>query len=503
MPWLNREVNVICVDAPHRVDMCIRLITDLLVTTNLRNFEFHQRIEPFLGTRTSHFIHELYVFARGPFDIFGYDRHVRYNELMPGTPPASPILIPDIGSSGSDSDEITFVEPTTRRRRTEFTFETRSDSSTFILTGSFDGGRAGIQYRHPQNPEYISTTIHSAAAPQTSYTATAAAAQSSASVHRAATTTNTAERRSSLCLSLLSSSDSDECEFVLEQKPPHLRTPEMVTLNSDSDSDVVFVEETRNEVEPNIKKRKHSPEPGIFESSIPATAVTATATTTSTSSSTQTSYSILPKMERSDNSSVISCTSSSSCAGPSTSSAASTSTDYSTLMQMPSTSASSSSTNEVYHNKKLPPIILKKYVYKKNKSFFDASSSCSEGESSHEEYKVYASIKRKKKSATQKRIKRENSSSTRKKTKHNKSRNRKKTSSMDRKKYSNEMVTATTMNSSTQSNMPDVKCKSSRKEKERKRKRKLKKRFSTSSEDPSSSSPDNNNSSPSGSDYDS
>lgn len=36
-------------------------------------------------------------------------------------------------------------------------------------------------------------------------------------------------------------SDSDECLFVCAKKPPHLRTPEYVELNSDSDSDVVFV----------------------------------------------------------------------------------------------------------------------------------------------------------------------------------------------------------------------------------------------------------------------
>lgn len=40
-----------------------------------------------------------------------------------------------------------------------------------------------------------------------------------------------------------SGSDSDECLFVCAKKPPHLRTPEYVELNSDSDSDVVFVSE--------------------------------------------------------------------------------------------------------------------------------------------------------------------------------------------------------------------------------------------------------------------
>lgn len=48
-------------------------------------------------------------------------------------------------------------------------------------------------------------------------------------------------------ISLSSNSDS-EVEFVLERKPPHLRTPEQVNLSElDSDSDVIFVE---NEAKP-------------------------------------------------------------------------------------------------------------------------------------------------------------------------------------------------------------------------------------------------------------
>lgn len=40
-----------------------------------------------------------------------------------------------------------------------------------------------------------------------------------------------------------SDTGSDDCQFVCAKKPPHLRTPEFVELNSESDSDVVFVDE--------------------------------------------------------------------------------------------------------------------------------------------------------------------------------------------------------------------------------------------------------------------
>jgi E3 ubiquitin-protein ligase Topors len=42
-------------------------------------------------------------------------------------------------------------------------------------------------------------------------------------------------------LVLGSSSSDSECEFVLALKPPHLRTPEMLSLDSASDSDVIFI----------------------------------------------------------------------------------------------------------------------------------------------------------------------------------------------------------------------------------------------------------------------
>lgn len=58
----------------------------------------------------------------------------------------------------------------------------------------------------------------------------------------------------------LSDTDSSECEFVLERKPPHLRTPEMVSLNSESDSDVVFVNEEKG-----TPPKREIPPPGVFE----------------------------------------------------------------------------------------------------------------------------------------------------------------------------------------------------------------------------------------------
>ena len=81
-------------------------------------------------------------------------------------------------------------------------------------------------------------------------------------------------------ISLSSASDSDDILFVREQKPPHLRTPELVSLNSESDSDVMFVDEQKqdttnqncqqidnNSNNSNCNSKK-VPQPGIFEPSV-------------------------------------------------------------------------------------------------------------------------------------------------------------------------------------------------------------------------------------------
>lgn len=94
-----------------------------------------------------------------------------------------------------------------------------------------------------------------------------------------------------------SDSDSDECVFVCAKKPPHLRTPEYVELNSESDSDVVFVNEEQLPIPPSVKMETqdtvHALWPTVMSdfmarmdmmetSTAPATATTTTTTAPST-----------------------------------------------------------------------------------------------------------------------------------------------------------------------------------------------------------------------------
>lgn len=63
---------------------------------------------------------------------------------------------------------------------------------------------------------------------------------------------------------LIEESDSDECLFVCAKKPPHLRTPEYVELNSESDSDVVFVNEEVLPLPPTIKTEAQNLDPSLW-----------------------------------------------------------------------------------------------------------------------------------------------------------------------------------------------------------------------------------------------
>ena len=54
------------------------MVIFLLDRINLDGEEFPEHLQPFLATRTSHFLHELVSFARSPLNMAAYDHSVRY-----------------------------------------------------------------------------------------------------------------------------------------------------------------------------------------------------------------------------------------------------------------------------------------------------------------------------------------------------------------------------------------------------------------------------------------
>jgi hypothetical protein len=80
--WVNRELLALRpLVAPNiRLDTSHReRIYMLIVRFNIISAEFHDQLLPILGQYTVHFMHEFFVFARCPYDLPGYDMHVRYD----------------------------------------------------------------------------------------------------------------------------------------------------------------------------------------------------------------------------------------------------------------------------------------------------------------------------------------------------------------------------------------------------------------------------------------
>lgn len=256
MPWINRELVALCRNNPAQVSIIIEDFPNLLMTHDITSPAFRERVCYWGRARTAHFIHELLNFARSPYDIIGYDRSVQYdpyynNNVVVLSSSSSSSSGSGMSASEGEDDVVRVVEPTpgpsgsletgdgqsgnSRRGRTQFTIETRSSDQTVIMTGSFGGtGVSGIvsvstSGSQPQNGAGTSNNGY----PDVSRMQPLTSLVPQPPVNRLEDGENIS----------LSSSDSDDCRIVGALKPPHLRTPEMVSLESDSDSDVVFVNE--------------------------------------------------------------------------------------------------------------------------------------------------------------------------------------------------------------------------------------------------------------------
>lgn len=239
MPWVSREIMVLSNNITHRAEFIISIIQNILPEYDISSQRFFDLLEPHLLDRTRHFVHEFLVFARSPYDMYGYDRYIRYQQ---GYNPVNEDSTVEIPTSSSDEDDVRVV---TTRGRTEFTIETRSNLSTVILMGSLErvnnGNNNNSNSNENNNNEGDSIVINEENEDVTLNNNTA-----NGNNRNSNNEINTeAISRSPVIESLLTDSDSDDCFFVREQKPPHLRTPELVVLNSnDEDSDVVFVDES-------------------------------------------------------------------------------------------------------------------------------------------------------------------------------------------------------------------------------------------------------------------
>lgn len=199
MGWLNREIIYLLNSAVHYNSFVLQTIEERITQHDMTSRAFRQHIQPFFTRHTSHFLHELINFARSPYDIIGYDRNVQYR------PHFYDIEIESVSIDSDRSDPSPRLSPrsdaTTEDPYMSNESQHNNQSRSVIVFGSNGEGSS----RNFSTPS--SYTFQPITEPVS-----------------------------------VDTDDSDDCLFVCEQKPPHLRTPIMVELNSEEDSDVIIVE---------------------------------------------------------------------------------------------------------------------------------------------------------------------------------------------------------------------------------------------------------------------
>ncbi|XP_043641621.1 E3 ubiquitin-protein ligase Topors [Drosophila teissieri] len=284
MPWIHRDIMCLLRNAAHSVNTVMTLMNDILPMTNILGPTFRRRLSPFLGERTSHFIHELFNFARSPFDMIGYDHVVQYSarvaeevevdllDMVETQSSNGDDLHLEVGDSDADAVNADFSadwSPPRVRPSTSVIVTNPGATHSFSVTMASDGSELpGISIRRTTTSNVGSQTVAinlsmrrpAAVASEEAEVIEIDDGDAAANAEVAAINdgSNPSRRHAGATLpvsahielqSSSSSGDEDECVFVLELKPPHLRTPEQVSLDSNSDSDVVFVNE-QNEAAP-------------------------------------------------------------------------------------------------------------------------------------------------------------------------------------------------------------------------------------------------------------
>ncbi|KAH8415759.1 hypothetical protein KR222_000120, partial [Zaprionus bogoriensis] len=291
MPWINRDIVCLLRATPQNVDEVMQILNNNLPMINIPTRTFRRHLSPFLGERTNHFIHELFNFARSPYDMVGYDRVVTYSARAAEEVEVDLLDLVSSNDGGASSATATGSSSSSNagagsaaggaagaasevesigdirglpRPVTSVIVTNPSATHSFSVTMATDGSELpGISIRRTTTSNVGSQTVAinlSMRRPANDVIEIGDDGDAAANAEVAAINdgSNQAVRRQALANLPISahielqssdcsnsSDDDDECVFVLERKPPHLRTPELVSLHSNSDSDVVFVDEQR------------------------------------------------------------------------------------------------------------------------------------------------------------------------------------------------------------------------------------------------------------------
>lgn len=213
LPWLSRELSVL-IENQARLALVLDCILNMLQYHSINSSSIRNYLRNNINSRhVDHFIHELWTFARSPYDMIGFDETAEYGSYEAHTIelPPSPHSIRDDDSDvvviSSDDSVDSSPETVGNEEDNDIDIEGIGEASHLSSISSHSG-------RHGNSSRHTSQRLQ-------------AGESSQDHVHVANVRTQTSD--------ILSSSDSEDCVIVGYVKPLHERTPEIVDLDTDED----------------------------------------------------------------------------------------------------------------------------------------------------------------------------------------------------------------------------------------------------------------------------
>ena len=263
-PWINRELAALLPSS--RVGHTLTKVMDLLEVHPINSRAFKNAISEDLGGRASHFCHELYHFARSPYDIVGHDNASRYAPRYTG-----PLTDVVSSSSSDDSDAIIEVDesgaPVPPQRNLE-TFQgdpndvvreevltnegsvvISSDDETSSDEGRYNRISSDMFLQDTHNPEPPRSLRHRS----NNNIITGVSVSQSDSISSSEPGPSRVTRSSTTAVikpeHLSDNEQVDDCLVVSVLPPKAERTPELINLDSDSDNKATTIHVSDDENE--------------------------------------------------------------------------------------------------------------------------------------------------------------------------------------------------------------------------------------------------------------
>ncbi|XP_053712697.1 topoisomerase I binding, arginine/serine-rich a [Synchiropus splendidus] len=221
VPWLKRELLVLFGAHGSLVNIVQHIIMSSITRHNMEDEAMQEALQPFLQGRTQHFLHEFISFAKSPFNMEAYDQHAVYDCAA-------------LSSSENSSGNSSVIAISDNEENSELEQPRTPGTSMSALSNSlWDDETPG--------PSYFTTAeSHRTERLMVRYPDTDSSSEDDEPVAPCPPRSSLQNQRDlspSDAPKDSLSSDSDDCVIIGFIKPVKERTPELVRLSSDSESD--------------------------------------------------------------------------------------------------------------------------------------------------------------------------------------------------------------------------------------------------------------------------